>query len=362
MDDWWGRLYGEPGSGPDATTGIRATREKGHGARAKDHAPERVSTTPEASATPAPHIPPPASRWGSGRTLDPFLQENPAHPELQEEPKKAEPTPEEPPKNEEAPTKEPEEAPAPKEERPPPALEEKAPPQDDEDPEEGKNWGTRLREAKENTRKIVSKGASKVSTATAPARKGAVSAINATAPGNGEPYSFFWSLIGAWVVSPQTLVALADRIVLIFGAPRPLSGEERMEWGWLQGLGPWFGNQVGLHLEDGSVHRLFLLFLVGLLPLVALQFAEKLPDERLSRALTWVGYGVPVFFILSISYIPAMGFHSWSELYVSLLAALSWWGFSVSRTIQAGFFQCVLRIPFAAVIVGIGLNAPGAAF
>lgn len=168
--------------------------------------------------------------------------------------------------------------------------------------------------------------------------------------------------MGSWVVSPQTFVAVADRVAMIFGASKPLSGEERMEWGWLQGIGPWFGDQVELHLEAGTTHRLLLLFLVGLGPLLVIQLTEKVTDERLRRVLTWVGYGFPVFFICSVSYIPAMGFHNWNELYVSLLAVLAWWGFSFSRTIQAGFLQCLLRIPFAAIIVGIGLNAPGAAF
>lgn len=366
MDDWWDRLYREPVSGLESRRGDQATTEEGREAE-KSPALASASTASKGMRASSPRIPFSVSGWGSGRDLDPFLRENSAHPELVEEgpPKKEDNTPEETEelrKHEEGlGRKEGEDLLTRKgEEEPKPPLEEEK----IESPKERgeKNWKDRIRGAKKKTQEKVHEGKSKVSSLTAPARKGAASALNATAPANGKTFSFFWSFIAAWVLSFQMFAALLDRLALVFGSPSPLFGEERTEWVWFRGAGPWFGDQVESHMEAGTVNRLILLFLIGLIPVLIAQFSEKIPESRARKFLVWLGYGFLVFFICSISYITAMGFHSWNELYISLLSALSWWGFSFSRTVQPGFYQCALRVPLAAVVVGVGLNAPGAAF
>lgn len=365
MDDWWDRLYCEPVSGLESRRDEQATKEEG---RKAEEPPALASVSPVSTgaSTSAPRTPSSVSRWGSGRDLDPFLKENSAHPELVEEDhsRRLDNTPEESDElrkhEEKLRWTEDEDLPTRKREEEPPSPEG----EEVESPKEGgeKSWNDRIRGAKKKTQEKVHKGKSKISSLAAPARKGAASALNAAAPANGKTFSFFWSFIAAWVLSFQVFAALLDRLALVFGSPSPLFGEERTEWAWFRGAGPWFGEQVESHMEAETVNRLILLFLVGLIPVLIAQFSEKIPESRARKFLVWFGYGFLVFFICSISYIPAMGFHSWDELYISLLSALSWWGFSFSRTVPPGFYQCALRIPLAAVVVGVGLNAPGAAF
>lgn len=367
MNDWWDRLYSEPVSGSDANPGSQATEEVRHSPN-PNRALAKVTRISSGAIASPPHIPSSVSRWGSGRELDPFLRKNPAHPDLvEEEPSKESiNTPEESDELRRHKEKLVDDEYENKDNSVKEKDSEDVPPVDNEEPgepEEGKSkkregWKERARAIKGQVREKLNKA----STATEPARKGTAKAFNSIAPDKGKKFSFLWSFIAAWVISPQFFLALVDRIFVIFGAPRYLSGEEPAEWVWINGVGPWFGDQVEVHLANGTTHRLILLFLVGIGPVLVAQFSEKIPDSRVRRVMGWIGYGFPVFFTCSISYIPAMGFHSWSELYVSLFAALSWWGFSFSRTIKPGFSQCALRIPLAAIVVGIGLNAPGAAF
>lgn len=362
MDDWWDRLYREPDGGPDATRDDRATGEKKHRTDA-DHALVSVSRGAEAGNTPAPHIPPPASRWGSGRALDSFLRENPAHPGLEEDAPTVN-TPEESEElrkheeklNEEATEKseEPQEK-TPEEENNKEGTRESEPTEKGEE----KEWKKRLREAKEGAGKKLHKA----SVATAPARKGTATAFNSISPSKGEPFSFFWSFVAAWLVSPQIVVAAADRIALLFGASRPLSGpEEPLAWGFLNGPGVWFQGQLSDYWGSGDQGRLLLLAVVGIAPVLVAQVSDGISSVTARKFLLWFGYGFPAFFICSVSYFPIMGFHSWDELYVTALFATAWWGFSFSRTVGPGPTQFLLRIPLASIVFGVVSNSPGALF
>ena len=157
-------------------------------------------------------------------------------------------------------------------------------------------------------------------------------------------------------------VALLGRVVMVFGSPRPLSGTERMDWNLLHGPGRWFGDVIDAHVAAGDVARLVTLCAVGAVPVLFAQLGDRIARRGLRKALGWLAYGFPVFFICMPSYFDSLGFHSADDLYVTTLAASSLWGFAYSRTIDPGFTRVVFRIPLAAVIVGLGLTAPGAAF
>lgn len=175
-------------------------------------------------------------------------------------------------------------------------------------------------------------------------------------------WSYLGSLAAAWAIPVTFPVALLDRVVMVFGSPRPLSGTERMDWNLLHGPGRWFGGVIDAHVAAGDVARLVTLCAVGAVPVLFAQLGDRIARRGLRKALGWLAYGFPVFFICMRSYFDSLGFHSADDLYVTALAASSLWGFAYSRTIDPGFARVVFRIPLAAVIVGLGLTAPGAAF
>lgn len=179
---------------------------------------------------------------------------------------------------------------------------------------------------------------------------------------NSSGWSYLWSLAAAWAVPVTFPVALLDRVVMVFGSPRPLSGTERMDWNLLHGPGRWFGDVIDAHVAAGDVGRLVALCAVGAVPVLFAQLGDRIVRRGLRKVLGWLAYGFPVFFICMPSYFDSLGFHSADDLYVATLAASSLWGFAYSRTIDPGFARVVFRIPLAAVIVGLGLTAPGAAF
>jgi hypothetical protein len=201
-----------------------------------------------------------------------------------------------------------------------------------------------------------------VSETTSPVRKAATSAYRAVSPERGQSFSFLWACGAAVAISPQTFVATWDHLIAIFGAPQWRSGPEPMAWGFFHGPGVWFKTVLKTHWEAGTQTRVILLALVGVLPLLIAQISEKISADRIRKWVALLGYGFPVVFICSASYIPGSGFQTWTEVYVTALCTAAWWGFSVSRTLQPGIVQFLLRIPLASVLVGIVAYSPGAAF
>lgn len=358
-DDWWDRLY---------TGGQRSGTRLD--ARPQDDAQTDAA---DVSAQATPHVPPPtnaprnpspASSWGSGRGLDPFLEEHPAHPvpgltaeeseELRrhEDAQKKSESPqvaEIPPVPSYAPVvpgdtghsnNTPESADG------KPESEKK----EDGQEEKATGWRDRFKQARTRT-----------ATATAPARSAANTALTVMAPDRGQPTSFLWVVAISITVSPQTLLTLYNKIVLIFGMPQAVAGTET-GWGFLQGPGIWFGNLYTAYWESGTQYRMLLLALMGIIPIFLAQGVAHIPSQRLRKFFMWIGYGFPVFFICTPSYIPAFGYRSMTEVYVTALFAAAWWGFSFSRTVAPGFGQVLLRIPLASVLVGVVHYSPGAAF
>lgn len=171
-------------------------------------------------------------------------------------------------------------------------------------------------------------------------------------------WSYIWSLGASWVFPVTFPIALLDRIATIFGSPRPLSGTEPMAWNFLHGPGVWFGQQIDTY----DTGRLVVLLSVGVTPVIYAQMAERISRDFLRKALGWISYGFPAFFIAMPSYFNWAGFRTTNDMYITALAAAAWWGFTYSRTIVPGLWRIILRIPLAALIVGLGHTAPGAAF
>ena len=175
-------------------------------------------------------------------------------------------------------------------------------------------------------------------------------------------WSYFWSLVAAWTVPVTFPFALIDRLAVIFGSPRPLSGTEPMDWNILHGPGIWFGEQIDAYGAAGDTGRLITLMSIGAAPILFAQLGSKIIRDRLRKILGWIAYGFPAFFICMPWYFDWAGFRTTNDLYVTALSAAAWWGFSYSRTVEPGLLRIILRIPIAALIVGLGHTAPGAAF
>jgi hypothetical protein len=202
----------------------------------------------------------------------------------------------------------------------------------------------------------------KASEKTAPIREAQKNASAVVTRSFDSGWSFFWPLGFAQAVPVTFPLSLLDRLVMIFGSPRPLSGTEPMAWNFLHGPGVWFGDQLKMYGANGEIGRVIALCAVGAVPVMFAQLGERIVKDWVRKALGWFSYLAPAFFICMPYYFHSLGFHQVSDLYISALAALSWWGLSFSRTMKAGFLQAVLRIPVAAMIVGFGHYAPGAAF
>ena len=352
-DDFWSDLRSAP-VGPGTHTDTRPREKKRDDTDAERHTKARVSAPAPSIESATAYAAPPVSTWGAiVREPDPFLAQHGTPPEMrdntraeEEELRKREekvipPKPTEPPK---APVSDEAHEPAdtPKTESTGGVS--------TEDEEEA-SWRERLANARE-----------KASEGAAPVKKVVSTAYRAVSPQRGQSFSFLWACGASIAVSPQTLLAAWDRVIAIFGAPQWRSGPEPMAWGLFEGPGVWFRTVLEAHWASGTQGRLVLLALVGILPILVAQFAEKISQPTVRKWLMLLGYGFPVFFICAVSYIPFLGFHTWNEVYVTALFTAAWWGFSVSRTYPPGFVQFLLRIPLASVIVGIVAYSPGAAF
>lgn len=354
-DDWWDRLY----TGPEGPGTQVDTRPRTHEQTDLDAEQSAQATIPAQRATNAPRIPSAATSWGSGRAPDPFLEAHPAHPV----PGLTTEESEELRRHEEAHLKELTESPQVAEI---PQIPSYAPDitgdtghsnntPESEEKETGKEekatgWKARLKKARTGTAK-----------ATAPARKAAAATLDAVAPDKGQPTSFLWVAAISVAVSPQTLLTLYNKAVLVFQMPQATLGTET-GWGFLEGPGIWFGNLYSGYWESGTQYRMLLLALMGIIPVFLAQVVAHIPSPRIRKYCMWIGYGFPVFFICAPSYIPAFGYRTMTEVYVTFLFAAAWWGASFSRTVAPGFGQVLLRIPLASVLVGVISYSPGAAF
>lgn len=362
MNVWGDRLRNEPGSGPDSERSVPSATENAT-LLSDDETPSGPDASKEARNL-VPRMRFSVTRWGSGRSLDPFLKRNSAHELVEEDPPaRTDNTPEETDElirhkkllikksgteekdgKKEDPTAEPE-------------------PKEDEDGEgeESEKEG----EPKKDDESEEEEGEEKEKppSATAVVRKGAVDAFNSITPSRGNHFSFFWSFVAAWFISPQVFVALADRAAIFFGASQPLSGPgEPSEWGFMNGPGVWFRGILETYWGGGEQGRLILLAAVGIFPILAAQVSDKVSSKIFPKILIWTGYGFSIFFICGISYFPVLGLHSWAELYLVTLFALSWWGFSFSRTVGPGPTKFLLRIPLASLVFGVVSYSPGALF
>jgi hypothetical protein len=372
-NDWWN----DPNAEADQTVRRSGANtapdgEKGTDATARG-ALATVSPENSGTNTSAQRLPSPPHNWGSGgRPVDPFIQENPAHgaslpgitPEEAAELRKHE-------KNLDS--RGPAEVTAamapPKPTAPPTVGRETdvtAETKDDKDKKELTGVKALLKaftDKKDSAREKTGKAARAVAGATAPTRKVIGSAAHAVSPANSGQWSFLWSVGTAWSVSLQSLIALYDRVVSFVGAPQLMSGPRAMDWHLFEGPGHWFRDTLQSAWESGQAERLFFLGAIGVLPIMVAQFAERITHDGLRKAAGWIGYGVPVLWICMHSYIDRVGFRSWDELYLTGLAAASWWGFRLSRAEDTTDFQkFLLRIPLASVICGVIAYSPGAAF
>jgi len=355
-NDWWSSLRDNAG------------RCAGQGE--KDSVLTTVSPENSGVNTSGQRFPTPAHNWGSGHAPDPFLEENPSHgadrtvntpEEAAELRKHAKPEAPEPDRSTG------QDIPEPPEKAPP------GPPAADAETPSGAASGNdgpektgeapagirdRLKRLKEKTGETTAKAAEK----TAPARQRAHTTADSVSSSFSGNWSFLWAMGAAWTLAVTFPLALIDRTAMVFGSPRPVFGTEQTEWRFLHGPGVWFGEQLDLYGDSGHLARLVTLCLIGAVPVLFAQLGEKIRHDGLRKASGWIAYGFPVFFTCMPYYFDSMGFRSANELYLSVLAASAWWGFSFSRTLQPGFSRFLLRIPLAAVIVGLGHYAPGAAF
>lgn len=340
--DWWQDLYGESGS--------VATSEPERATLAGSAAPERNGTHTPGHV----YAPPPSRRWGSGRSEpDPFLAANPAHGgEGADE--RGDTTPDEAAELERHRTTQRQEQP-------------RIPPMPTRPPTAGAPEGGEKDEKADKKKETEKESGPSSSSEKQPGKKeAALKAVQATSEAVVDSFSggwcFLWSLGAAWTIPVTFPVALLDRIAVIFGSPRPVSGSEPMNWDLLHGPGLWFEKQLETYGDDGNFWRMAVLASVGVVPILFSQFGEKISTHALRKALGWICYGFPIFFICMPSYFDSLGFHSAEDLYMTTLAASTWWGFTFGRTLETGFCKFLLHIPLAATIVGIGHYAPGAAF
>lgn len=364
-NDWWNDQH-------DNADQV-LSRDGANTAPAGEKKPDSTARGPLATVSPensgtntsAQRLPSPPHSWGSGhRTPDAFLQDNPPHgatpagitPEEAAELRKHAQNLE---------SAGPAEATAPV----------AAPPMPDKPPTVGGETDSTDKDDKElsgvkallkvfrDKKETVPRLAAKVGEKTAPTRRVIGSAAHAVSPASSGRWSFLWSMGAAWSVSVQSLVALYDRAVSFIGAPQLMSGPQAMGWHLFEGPGHWFRDALQASWEAGQAERLFFLAAIGVVPLAVAQFAERITRDGLRKAAGWIGYGLPVFWICSHSYIDSFGFRSWDELYLTGLAAAAWWGFNVSRAEDVTDFQkFLLRIPLASVMCGVVAYSPGAAF
>jgi hypothetical protein len=213
-----------------------------------------------------------------------------------------------------------------------------------------------------------------------PVLQAAVTAKKALDPANGKtrPYvtSFMISLVVSWVLSPQILLALYERIRF---------GTDTTGWGFLQGPGRWFRDTVGMAYETGQMTGLIASAIIGLAPMIltstrnaAANHIAQSPyrGKASALALKWLGrlpYAVPVIYLTGVAYpeyvTPLFG-HPWTldwwQFWVAGLFCFAYyctmWVFDrVEKGLGLGYFHVLLMVPLASIVSGV-LYAPGAAW
>lgn len=216
------------------------------------------------------------------------------------------------------------------------------------------------------------------------------------AKGQTRPWvtSFMFSSIACWVIGPQFLVALYDRIVLLAGrnliAPAHdvsvLTAGRGTSWGIMFGPGRWFRDTVGMAYEADRIGALVWAAILGLLPMIIL-FIRNMAVNHLATAsyrgklgelgIKWLSrtaYLVPVIYLVGISYPELVTFlfgspwtlewwQIWvSALFCSMYYAMMWVLDRFEKRLPLGITHVVLMTPLASIVTGFALHAPGAAW
>lgn len=200
-------------------------------------------------------------------------------------------------------------------------------------------------------------------------------------PKNGKtrPYvtSFMLSSVVSWLVGPQVLIALYERIRF---------GSSTYDWGILNGPGRWFRDTVGMAYESGRTGSLIWAAVLGLLPMV-IMFTRNVAAGHLAQGtyqgrlgmfgikwLTRSAYLVPIIYLTGISYpaqVEAIFGSPWTlewwqfwvaGLFCSAFYCTMWVFDRVEKGLGLGYTHVLLMTPLASVITGVALYAPGAAW
>ena len=200
-------------------------------------------------------------------------------------------------------------------------------------------------------------------------------------PANGKtrPYvtSFMISSVVSWVVGPQILIALYERIRF---------GTSTTDWGILNGPGRWFRDTVGMAYESGHLGSLIWAATLGLAPMI-IMFVRNVAANYVSQAtyrgrlgdfviawLTRSAYLIPIVYLVGISYpdeVTAIFGSPWTlqmwQVWVASLFCLTFyctmWVFDrIEKGLGLGYIHVLLMTPLASVITGAVLYAPGAAW
>lgn len=221
---------------------------------------------------------------------------------------------------------------------------------------------------------------------------------NGLDPANGRtrPYvtSFMISSVLSWLVGPQILTALYERIRF---------GTSTSDWGILNGPGRWFRDTIGMAYESDRLGSLIWAAIMGLTPMIIMftrnQVAGYLAQSTyrgrlVTLSITWLtrsAYLVPIGYIVGISYpdeITAIFGSPWTlqmwQFWVAGLFCMAFymtmWIFDrierlnrervamsdeereKSQSMGPGIFHALLMVPLASIVTGVLLYAPGAAW
>lgn len=171
-------------------------------------------------------------------------------------------------------------------------------------------------------------------------------------------WTFMWSIIASWLVGPQFLIALWDHVMKIAGQSHLMSGENPAGWGFLNGVAPWFRDQVSHHMESGSMVHIATCAAFGVGPLILAALANTFR----AHAGYLLGAAVlgPVLYLVGVSY---WGWTLlWDDVYLVGLFSSAWYCTVWAIERKTGFFKFILMIPVAAIFSGGLTYAPDAAF